>query len=426
MLASMIRAVRSVWRRRREEAQSLRGRILEALSPQAPLSVTVEELEGKKLIVIDVPQGLEKPYVCNGKIMVKRGGTVVTAVASDVSTLIGQRAQTEGRWERMSALGVEENDLDGDLIRKVATTIKERRGYAVDPAKKPTKILERLGLVHSGQFSNAALVLFGKNPVEWYPQTRVRAARFQSDDPTAFIDNRVFEGSLFSLIEAIASFVQAHTPVVSSLAPDELQRRDRLAYPLPAVREAIVNALVHRDYSAFDGGMSVALYDGRIEFWNSGSLPEDMTVEDLRKSHPSRPMNPDIAQVCFLYGLMEALGYRNAKDHPRLPRGWTSRTRMACGRKRGDANPACLRQGDDTTGDQFSEPSVVVRRQATRPGEKVKLPDYLKLVFSKVKARQARIDLTHLTEAGFLQRVGAGPATTYVRTNKQVTELPSE
>ena len=50
--------------------QSLRGRILEALSPQAPLSVTVEELEGK-LIVIDVPQGLEKPYVCNGKIMVK-------------------------------------------------------------------------------------------------------------------------------------------------------------------------------------------------------------------------------------------------------------------------------------------------------------------------------------------------------------------
>ena len=164
----------------------------------------------------------------------------------------------------MSALGVEENDLDGDLIRKVATTIKERRGYAVDPAKKPTKILERLGLVHSGQFSNAALVLFGKNPVEWYPQTRDRAARFQGDDPTAFIDNRVFEGSLFSLIEVIASFVQAHTPVVSSLAPDELQRRTGSPSRFPAVREAIVNALVHRDYSAFDGGMSVALYDGRI------------------------------------------------------------------------------------------------------------------------------------------------------------------
>ena len=206
-------------------------------------------------------QGLEKPYVCNGKIMVKRGGTVVTAVASDVSTLIGQRAQTEGRWTSHT-LGVEENDLDGDLTRKVATTIKEPRGYAVDPAKKPTKILERLGLVPLRSVFQRSPGVIRKEPGGVVSaRLRVRAARFQSDDPTAFIDNRVFEGSLFSLIEAIASFVQAHTPVVSSLAPDELQRRDRLAYPLPAVREAIVNALVHRDYSAFDGGMSVALYD---------------------------------------------------------------------------------------------------------------------------------------------------------------------
>jgi ATP-dependent DNA helicase RecG len=74
-----------------------------------------------------------------------------------------------------------------------------------------------------------------------------------------------------------------------------------------------VNALVHRDYSAFDGGMSVAVYDGRMEFWNSGQLPDEMTVEDLRVTHPSRPINPDIAQVCFLYGLMERWGIGTQK-----------------------------------------------------------------------------------------------------------------
>ncbi len=407
-----------------KKAKSLRGRLLETISPPAPLSVTVEELDGKKLIAVDVPQGLEKPYVCSGKIMVRRGGAVVPAVAGDVSTLISQRAQTEGRWERLPALGVEEGDLDADLIRKVATTIKEHRGYAVDPTKKPTKILEGLGLVRSGQFSNAALVLFGKDPAEWYPQTRVRAARFQGDNQTEFIDNRVFEGSLFSLIDGLASFVQAHTPVISSLAADEMQRKDRLAYPLAAVREAIVNALVHRDYSAFDGGMSVALYDGRMEFWNSGSLPEDMTVEDLHRSHPSRPMNPDIAQVCFLYGLMERWGIG------------TQRIIRACleaglpepeWRVDGNGVTLTLRLSEKTTahpaGSSLSLRLLSVAKRL-RPGETIKLPDYLKLVSSEVKARQARIDLTHLTEAGFLQRVGAGPATTYVRTNKQVAELP--
>jgi ATP-dependent DNA helicase RecG len=277
------------------KAQAIQQRLLAAISPPAPLSVTVEDVQGKRLVVIDVPQGLEKPYVCKGKIMVRRGAAVVPAVASEISSLIGQRAHTEARWERLPALGVEEDDLDAGLIRKVAETIRERRGYAIDPGRKPAKVLERLGLVQAGLFTNAALVLFGKNPAEWYPQTRVRAARFQGSDRTEFIDNKVFEGSLFSLVESLVSFMQSHIPVASRFDRNDVQRRDLLAYPLPAIREAIVNALVHRDYSAFDGGMSVAVYDGRIEFWNSGSLPDEMTVDDLRTTHPSRPINPDIA-----------------------------------------------------------------------------------------------------------------------------------
>jgi ATP-dependent DNA helicase RecG len=409
-----------------DKAQEVQQRLLAAISPPAPLSVTVENREGKKLIVIDVPQGLEKPYVCKGKIMVRRGTDVVPAVASEISSLIGQRAHTEARWERLPALGVEEDDLDAPLIRKVAETIKERRGYAIDPGKKPTKVLERLGLVQAGLFTNAALVLFGKTPAEWYPQTRVRAARFRGDDRTEFIDNKVFEGSLFSLVETLVSFVQSHIPVVSSLAPEELQRRDRLAYPLPAVREAIVNALVHRDYSAFDGGLSVAVYDGWIEFWNSGSLPDEMTVEDLRTTHPSRPINPDIAQVCFLYGLMERWGIG------------TQRIIRACVESglpepewKVDSNGVTLvlrlaekEPGATATGGLNLRLLNVARR--LRPGHKLKLTDYLELVASEVKERQARIDLNHLTEAGYLQRVGAGPATVYVRTKKEVAEFPSE
>jgi ATP-dependent DNA helicase RecG len=408
------------------KAQAVQQHLLSAISPPAPLSVTVEDVQGKKLVVIDVPQGLEKPYVCKGRIMVRRGAAVVPAVASEISSLIGQRAHTEARWERLPALGVEEDDLDADLIRKVAETIKERRGYAIDPQKKPTKVLERLGLVQAGQFTNAALVLFGNNPAEWYPQTRVRAARFRGNDRTDFIDNKVFERSLFSLVESLVAFVQSHIPVASSFDRDDVQRRDRLVYPLPAVREAIVNALVHRDYSAFDGGMSVAVYDGRIEFWNSGSLPDEMTVDDLRTTHPSRPINPDIAQVCFLYGLMERWGIGTQKIiracvESGLPEPeWTvDRNGVTLILRRSEKEPT-----HEATGGLNLRLLNVAKR--LRPGQRVKVMDYLKLVSAEVKERQARIDLNHLTEAGFLQRVGAGPATTYVRTAKGVPDLPGD
>lgn len=408
------------------KAQALQQHLPAAISPPAPLSVTVEDVRGKKLLVIDVPQGLEKPYVCKGRIMVRRGAAVVPAVASEISALIGQRAHSEARWERLPALGVEEHDFDADLIRKVAETIKERRGYAIDPRKKPAKVLERLGLVQAGQFTNGAMVLFGKNPAEWYPQTRVRAARFRGDDRTEFIDNKVFEGSLFSLLDSLVAFVQSHTPVAARFERDDVQRWDQLAYPLPAVREAVVNALVHRDYSAFDGGLSVAVYDGRIEFWNSGGLPDEMTVQDLRTTHPSRPVNPDIAQVCFLYGLMERWGIGTQKIiracvESGLPEPeWSvDRNGVTLTLRHSEEGPT----HEGTGGLNLRLLSVAKR---LRPGERLKVTDYLKLVSAEVKERQARIDLNHLTEAGFLQRVGAGPATTYVRTAKAVPVLPGE
>jgi ATP-dependent DNA helicase RecG len=408
------------------KARALQQHLLAAISPPAPLSVTVEDMRDKKLVVVDVPQGLEKPYICKGKIMVRRGTAIVPAVANDISSLIGQRALAEARWERLPALGAEEDDLGAGLIRKVAETIKERRGFAIDPRRKPAKVLERLGLVRAGQLTNAALVLFGKDPAQWYPQTRVRAAHFRGHDRTEFLDNQVFEGSLFSLLEGLAAFVQSHTPVSSRFDRDDLQRRDQLAYPLHAVREAIVNALVHRDYSAFDGGMSIAVYDGRIEFWNSGALPDEMTVDDLRTTHPSRPINPDIAQVCFLYGLMERWGIGTQKiiraclQHGLPEPEWrVDRNGVILTLRRMQEAPS------QTAADGLNLRLLSVARRL-RAGERLKVADYLKLVSAAVKERQARIDLNHLTEAGYLQRVGAGPATMYIRTAKRVPELPAE
>jgi ATP-dependent DNA helicase RecG len=171
--------------------------------------------------------------------------------------------------------------------------------------------------------------------------------------------------------------------------------------------------------------MSVAVYDERIEFWSSGSLPDEMTIADLRNTHPSRPINPDIAQVCFLYGLMERWGIGTQKIIRACVEGGLPEPEWKVDRK---GVTLILRHSEKepahkATGGLNLRLLNVAKR--LRPGEKVKLTDYLKLVSLEVKERPARIDLNHLTEAGFLQRVGAGPATIYVRTVKGVSDLPS-
>lgn len=406
-------------------ARTIQRRLADAISPPASLSVSTQDLNGKQVVVIDVPQGLEKPYVCNGRIVIRRGEANAPATANEVSALIGQRVQSEGRWERLPALGVEGRDFDAPTVRRVAQTIQDTRGYGIENTTKVSKVLDRLGLVHGGQYTNAAVVLFAKNPADRYPQTRVRAARFKGEGRDQFIDNQVFEGNLFALVESLVSFLKSHTPIRASVAPGQLRREDRLAYPLPAVREAVVNALAHRDYAAFDGGVSAAVFDDRIEVWNSGRLPDNMTVEDLRAPHPSRPVNPDIAQVCFLYGLMERWGIGTQKiiracvDSGLPEPEWrVDRNGVTLTMRLGEAGRPAPPAGE------LNLRQVGALRQV-RPGQQVKVPDYLKLVAGEIKDRQARTDLTQLTEAGYFRRVGAGPGTVYVRTSKAVEDSPA-
>jgi ATP-dependent DNA helicase RecG len=148
-----------------------------------------------------------------------------------------------------------------------------------------------------------------------------------------------------------------------------------------------------------------------------------MTVEDLRTTHPSRPINPDIAQVWFLYGLMERWGIGTQRIigacvESGLPEPeWrVDKSGVMLTLRLSEKEPVATA----ISGLNLRLLNVIKR---LHPGQQLKVAGYLELVEFGVKERQARIDLNHLTQAGFLQRIGAGPATTYIRTNKRVTEM---
>lgn len=222
---------------------------------------------------------------------------------------------------------------------------------------------------------------------------------------------RVFE----QLFEVISSHVRRE----ALFQPGQARRDDRAAYPLEAIREGLVNALAHRDYSGFSGGVTVGIHDDRIEIWNSGHLPDGISAGNLRRNHPSLPTNPDIAQVLYVRGLMERIG-----------RG-TQKIAQAC-QDRGLPPP---RWKDEPTGvtltlfgpvsDEDTEAAKATlnsRQQALieriAPGERIRPAEYRERFAADVSERQARRDLVALEEQGFLVREGEGAGTVYVRSNR--------
>jgi ATP-dependent DNA helicase RecG len=389
------------------------------VSPKALWSVSTETLGGKPVIAIDVPQGAEPPYVYDDSIYVRIGTAVKAASGAEITGLIERRHTQAVRWERLPALGFEMKDLDEEEILRTADEGLRRRGYRFRDTKSPAIVLEELNLCRNGAILNSAAVLFGRNPARRYAQLRVRLARLTGEQEISFEDNRVLEGNAFDLVDEIETFLQRHNVVASELPKTGVRRTDVPTYPFPALREAMMNALAHRDYAAFDGGVSITIYDDRIEFWNSGKLPEGMTLKELKEERISRPPNPDIAHVFWLREFIEKYGIgagriieecrRAGLPEPEWKVGGSGITLTIRSRQRA---------GVPVAGDLNSRQRVFLA--TVKPGEEVSVGDYSEQFAKDVSQRQARTDLAQMTAAGYLRRQGRGPSTNYVRTDKEI------
>lgn len=165
-------------------------------------------------------------------------------------------------------------------------------------------ILDNLLLRENGLLKRSAIVLFGKDPCKFYINAFVKIGRFgKADDDLIF--QEVVEGNAFQIADKTLEILDKKF-LISTISYDGLHRVEKWEYPYKAVREAIINAIVHRDY--FGAPVQISVYDDKIMIWNEGKLPEGISIEDLKKKHISRPYNPTIASVFFKGGLIESWG----------------------------------------------------------------------------------------------------------------------
>ena len=209
-------------------------------------------------------------------------------------------------FDDLSVQGASIDDIDTKVVRKfLRKAVNANRMTPESDTDDLQNILFNLKLINDkGELKNAALLLFGKDPLRFFSSVSFRIGRFgDSDHDLRFQD--VIEGNIFEMPDRVIETLRAKY-LISPIRYEGLQRIEELEYPEEALREAILNAVIHKDYTSVHIQLSV--YDDKIILWNPGKLPDELPLDRLKHRHPSYPRNKILADIFFKAGYIEAWG----------------------------------------------------------------------------------------------------------------------
>jgi ATP-dependent DNA helicase RecG len=269
------------------------------------LGITAEvnllEEDGKRYIEI-VVQPYSVPISLRGRYYYRSGSVKQELTGAALNEFLLKRAgQT---WDDVIETRATFADIDEATLKAYLVMSKEKGRLPDVEGLTTEEILEKLRLTDNGQIKRAAIVLFGKDPGRFYPNTFVKIGRFgKKDTDLRFQD--VEEGNLIVLLRnVLGQLIQKY--LIRNVEFEGLYRVEKSEYPLPALREMLLNALVHRQYMG--SFTQIRVYDDKLNIWNDGGLPEGISLDLLKRTHPSKPRNPLIADVCFKGGLIDSWG----------------------------------------------------------------------------------------------------------------------
>ncbi len=209
------------------------------------------------------------------------------------------------KWDSVPVPNVSTDDLKNetfDFFKKRAF-INKRIDESI-LSEKNIDVLENLKLTEKSYLKRAAILLFHPDPEKYITGAFIKIGYFQSDTELVFQDE--INGNLLEQVEKVIDLL--FTKYIKAIISYEgIHRVETYEYPKEAVREAVLNALAHKDY-AFGYPIQISVYDDKIMIWNQGKLPDDWTVDKLLQKHSSKPYNPDIANAFFRAGYIEAWG----------------------------------------------------------------------------------------------------------------------
>ena len=295
---------------RQEIANALRK-----IEPAIDVEVHYIELTDKPSLYViaihfDATTFTNGPYTFDGRAYYKVESTTALMPRTMYEERLKLSDPKRFSWEGRVNEAISVDDLNTEQVYQVLHDgiTRHRIHASAMTLSEPVVVMCKLGVARKdGSLTNAANVLFGKEPTMEHIQCKVRLARFKGTNKNEFVDQTVCEGNLFVQYNAVMDFCLKHLNLSGRM--DRRVREERLTVPFEAIKEAAINMLVHRTWDTQNTTPSVAIYDDKMVFQNPGHFPIGYDWSDfVEKQVGSLPENPVIASVFYRCGLMESWG----------------------------------------------------------------------------------------------------------------------
>ncbi len=265
---------------------------------------------GREVIALDVPSARENaPFVFDGRPYKRVGSTTTTLPQAEYEQLLLDRNHSRHRWENQPAVDVHLEDLDHEEILQTRETAIAQRRLSASTPSNVGDILDRLGLRIDGQITQAAQVLYGTRFLPHYPQGLLKLGRFRGSTITGdILDDKQEHLHAFAMVREAIAWLDRTLPLAAHFPKGSIFREDRQPVPAAALRETIVNAVIHRDLSRAASYVAIAVFDDRIEVRSVGCFPTGISAALLSQPHPSVLRNPLIAGAFHRTGAVEVWG----------------------------------------------------------------------------------------------------------------------
>lgn len=297
--------------------------IFDSCSPDILPEIYTINIGGKLLLAIEIFRGNLMPYFLKSEGKAEGVYIRVGATNRKASPQIIEELQRHKRYVSF------DEEINYDITVREPDMLPIKARFAKIGKTLNDEKLRNLKLIKTDRGitypTNALLILLGK-----FPHCTVKCARFKGVTMETFIDKKEYRGNIFSVIENTQSFILNHINLSAKI--EGLYRTDSYEIPIVALREALINALIHRDYANFGRDVKVGVYDDIVNIVSPGALPNIVTVEDILRGR-SEIRNKVIANVFKELGLIEQWG------------SGISRTMIAC-KKAGLKQPRIRERGD--------------------------------------------------------------------------------
>jgi ATP-dependent DNA helicase RecG len=278
------------------------NQVSQSTDPRVIPDIETREVGGKMVAIVVVRESPLKPVSVRGRCFRRVSTSNRVMTPAEISEMHLQ--STGSSWDLQPAPGKTLQDIDPDKVRNYVRLANAAGRKRIPEAESFERVLRKLEFIKEHRPTWAAVLLFGKRPQSPLMQAVVHCGLFKQE--SRVIDDRMIDGSLVDQVEEALKFIQKNTNVEFVITAKPA-RDEVWDYPLEALREALINAVCHRDYTV-PSNTDIRIHDDRLEIWSPGGLPFGITLPELFRPHKSVLRNKGIASVLYDIGWIEKWG----------------------------------------------------------------------------------------------------------------------